>query len=246
MNDNTIQSRLKELYPSQANQIGNYFDFAKLESYYSFLKDFNEVGGFFSKSDSENVLDRHIIESIMHIYKIQQIFPVSHETRLADIGTGPGLPGYIFYALKNPPQITLVDSQMRRLGLLEKFHKETSSSKEVKFVYGRVEDIKEKFDLVVMRSTIKYPWSAEMIYGLLRLHSSFIPFLAKRNYDSNFEQMLLNNLGLNIEKEVDIPELEFLGNRHIKVLKKVTEPKKGFPRKWETISKEIKRTTWEK
>ncbi len=246
MNSKSIQSRISELFPTIANQIIDFFDFEKLESYFQFLKDFNESGGFFSKSDSENILDRHVLESVVHIYKILQVYSVSHETRLVDIGTGPGLPGYIFYALKNPPHITLVDSQMRRLGLLEKFHKEKYSDQKVKFVYARVEDIQEKFDLIIMRSTIKYPWSAEMIYKLLKINSSFIPFLAKRNYSIDFEQKLLENLGLKIEKEIDINELEFLGNRHIKILKKVTESKKGFPRKWEAISKEIKRTSWEK
>lgn len=241
-----IQTRLNELFPDIVKPIEENFDFEKLESYFHFLKEFNEVGGFFSKSDSENILDRHVIESVVHIYKILFSYKVSHETKMVDIGTGPGLPGYIFYSLKNPPHITLVDSQMRRLGLLEKFHKEKYSDSRVKFLYVRVEDIKEKFDLVVMRSTIKYPWSIEMICSLLKFNSCFIPFLGRRNYDLDFEKKMLENLGLKLEKDIDINELEFLGNRHIKVLKKITESKKGFPRKWETISKEIKRTSWEK
>ncbi len=85
-----------------------------------------------------------------------------------------------------------------------------------------------------------------MICRLLKQNSCFIPFLGRRNYDLKFEQMFLENLGLKIEKDFDIPELEFLGNRHMKVLKKIAESKKGFPRKWEAISKEIKRTSWEK
>ncbi len=246
MNNNLIKNRLYELFPELINQIEEKFNFEKLEAYLQFLKDFNEIGGFFSKSDSENILDRHIIESIFHIYKIILNYPVSHETYLADIGTGPGLPGYVFFTLKNPPMITLIDSQIRRLGILEKFHKEKFADDKVKFIYGRVEDLKEKFDLVIMRSTVKYPWSAEMIYRLLKTNSYFIPFLGKRNYDLDFEKKILENLGLKIEKEIDIPELEFLGNRHMKLLKKTSESKKGFPRNWETISKEIKRTSWEK
>jgi 16S rRNA (guanine527-N7)-methyltransferase len=246
MNNNLIKNRLSELFPELVNQMEKDFDFEKLEAYFQFLKEYNEIGGFFSKSDSENILDRHLIESIFHIYKIQSYYTVSHETKLADIGTGPGLPGYIFFCLNNPPLITLVDSQMRRLGILEKFHNEKFKDQKVKFIYGRVEDLKEKFDLVVMRSTVKYPWSAEMIYKLLKTNSYFIPFLGKRNYDLDFEKKMLDNLGLKIEKEIELDELEFLGKRHLKLLKKVTESKKGFPRSWEAISKEIKRTTWEK
>lgn len=246
MNNNLIKNRISELFPELLNQIEKEFDFDKLEAYFHFLKEYNEAGGFFSKSDSENILDRHLIESIFHIHKILSSYPVSHETKLADIGTGPGLPGYIFFCLKTAPSITLVDSQMRRLGILEKFHREKFKDQKVKFIYGRVEDLKEKFDLVVMRSTVKYPWSAEMIYKLLKINSIFIPFLGRRNYDLDFEKKMLENLGLKIEKEIDLDELEFLGKRHLKLLKKVAESKKGFPRSWEAISKEIKRTSWEK
>ena len=246
MNNNLIKNRISELFPELLNQIEKEFDFDKLEAYFHFLKEYNEAGGFFSKSDSENILDRHLIESIFHIHKILSSYPVSHETKLADIGTGPGLPGYIFFCLKTAPSITLVDSQMRRLGILEKFHREKFKDQKVKFIYGRVEDLKEKFDLVVMRSTVKYPWSAEMIYKLLKTNSIFIPFLGRRNYDLDFEKKMLENLGLKIEKEMDLDELEFLGKRHLKLLKKVAESKKGFPRSWEAISKEIKRKKKEK
>ena len=61
MNNNLIKNRLSELFPELVNQIEKEFDFEKLEAYFQFLKDYNEIGGFFSKSDSENILDRHII-----------------------------------------------------------------------------------------------------------------------------------------------------------------------------------------
>ncbi|EMG20408.1 hypothetical protein LEP1GSC150_5072 [Leptospira interrogans serovar Copenhageni str. LT2050] len=35
-----------------------------------FLKEKNEAGGFFSKRDSEEILDRHVLESIYHVYRI--------------------------------------------------------------------------------------------------------------------------------------------------------------------------------
>ncbi len=62
-----------------------------------------------------------------------------------------------------------------------------------------------------------------LIYKLLKTNSIFIPFLGRRNYDLDFEKKMLENLGLKIEKEIDLDELEFLGKRHLKLLKKVTE-----------------------
>lgn len=246
MNESQIEARIVELFPKEANRILEIFDKKKLNLFYKFLNEYNEVGGFFSKADSEFILDRHLIESIYHVFVIWKEGFLKANLKLADVGSGPGLPGYIFFCLNEAPQVTLIDSQKRRLGILEKFHRENFKDSNVHFIYERVESIQNKFDLVTMRSTIKYPWSVEMTEKLLKMNSIFIPFLGKKVYDLEFEKNMLENLGIVLEKDIELDELEFLGKRHLKILKKVSNAKKNFPRSWEVISKEIKRTSWEK
>ncbi|HMV44345.1 MAG TPA: class I SAM-dependent methyltransferase [Leptospiraceae bacterium] len=246
MSELILPDRILTLFPKTGKQILEIFHLSKVIEYSNFLRDYNEIGGFFSKSDSEFFLDRHVIESMFHIFVINSSGYIKASDEVADVGTGPGLPGYLFSCLQNSPKVTLIDSQSRRLSLLEKFYKEQNYDSKVSFLYDRMEGIKKQFDLVVMRSAIRYPWSCEMVYKILKQNSYFIPFLAKRVYDTNFEKTLLQNLGMIIEKDLDLNELEFLGNRHIKILKKEANPNKGFPRNWESISKEIKRISWEK
>lgn len=245
---NRIRPRLQELFREDLEDILSFFEEEKLEKYLSFLEDKNEIGGFFSRGDSEQILDRHLIECIFHVYKIITSHYVSHETRVADIGTGPGLPGFLFNCLKIPPKLSLLDSQIKRLKHLENFYLENfpKEANPIQFIYSRAEDVKEKFDLITMRSTIKYPWSAELVIKLLVEGGVFIPFLAKRNYDIEFEKSHLLKCGLSIEKEIDLSELNFLGSRHVKFLKKTSQTKYGFPRAWDVIAKEIKKTVWAK
>ena len=73
MNNNLIKNRISELFPELLNQIEKEFDFDKLEAYFHFKKNTMKQADFFSKSDSENILDRHLIESIFHILKFIQL-----------------------------------------------------------------------------------------------------------------------------------------------------------------------------
>lgn len=236
---NIISTKLFELFPNESNEISFIFDFAKIESFYQFLERENLRGGFFSKRDTENILERHVIESIYHIYRIVKEIPVSRETKLADVGTGPGLPGFLFFCLKESPQVTLIDAQRRKLGLLEEFAVK-SGFRRLNFIYDRAEDISNrKFDLVTTRSSVTFPWSAEVCIKLLNEGGFFVPFLGKFERKKEDEK-LLENLGLLIEKSIQLDALNFLGARHLIFLKKVSKTKQGYPRSWKLIKEEMR------
>ena len=234
-----ILSKIRDLFHSESESIITAFNLNQVDSYCIFLKQYNEIGGFFSAKDSENILERHLLESLYYVFKIAERYPVSHETKIADIGTGPGLPGFLFTCLKNPPKVYLVDSQKRRLKLLENYCIEKGIG-QVFFLYQRAEEIQEKFDLITMRSAVPYPWSAEIVYSLMDRKSIFCPFLAKLGDREKTEKILLGSLGVKIEETLHMNALSFLGERNIKFLKKSVNPKHGFPRQWSVISKEIK------
>ncbi len=235
-----IQKRLHEIVPTLMDEILQQFDLDKLNFYLQFLREKNEIGGFFSKGDLQNVLDRHLLESLIHVHKICKKHFVSRETLIADVGTGPGLPGYLFFCRKEIPKITLIDSQKRKLKHLEEFCSSKEDLQNPKFIFDRVETVKSKFDFVVMRSAIPYPWSIEMVSNLVKFGGYFIPFLGKSFEKKEKENSLLEKFGFSLEEEESFPELEFLGHRHVKYLKK-TSTTKHSPREWSHIQKEIRR-----
>ncbi|MCB1176446.1 MAG: class I SAM-dependent methyltransferase [Leptospiraceae bacterium] len=235
-----IFNRLKNISSSIASKAQEYFDLNKAETFLQFLKDKNEIGGFFSKSDYPFILDRHLIESLIHILKINDHLKLNSSTKVADVGSGPGLPGFLFHCLVNNPELTLIDSQRRKLKHLEDFSKANKYSKLI-FTYERMESVKKNFDIVTMRSSIPYPWSIEMVSGLIKKEGYFIPFLGKKEIELERENSFLSKFGFIIEHKEEISELEFLGKRQVKYLKKTSFPKDSLPRDWNIIQKEIRR-----
>lgn len=230
-----------ELQLHSFEKILDIYDTKKLEKYYHFLYDKNLEGGFFSKNDELKILQRHFLEPLVYIFEIQKIYPIHPNTKIIDIGTGPGIPGYFYFCLKNPPIVYLNDSQIKRLKLLKEFHESNFETK-IHFLFDRAESLKDlNFDFILMRSTITYPWSAELIHHLITKTSKFIPFLAKNKLDSGTEKQFLKNLGLSISEEVELGELNLLGERRFKVIVKTSNPQKNYPRTWDKISKEIKK-----
>jgi 16S rRNA (guanine527-N7)-methyltransferase len=237
-----VKKRLLEVSVSMPNDFYEDFNWEILDWYYNFLLNFNQTGGFFSKSDGEKILDRHFIEPLIHVYKIKKGFTVSRETKLADIGTGPGIPGFFFQTLIPSPKISLIDSQIRRLKLLEVEFQKYNSISDINFIYQRVEDVNIlDFDILTMRSAIPFPWCVEVVGRLLKKGGYFFMFTSKKKQEDTTVTKLLSDMNFVIEGEIPISEMNYIGERNIIVLQKLGNPKMGFPRSWDKISKEIKK-----
>lgn len=249
MESQNYRKIILEQFPISGEDIVELFDFNLIEVYNQFLIDKNLEGGFFSKKDSDLILTRHIVESIYFVYSLVGNEFVSRETKLLDVGTGPGLPGFLFLCLKECPRVFLMDSAKRKLGLLEEWWKTAKKdfpAKNLQFKYERGEESKGKYDIVVMRASVPYPFSVEVVTNLVTTGGLFCPFLAREQDWKKKEEEILSNSGFILEGILELEELSFLGARQIKVLKKLCPPKHGFPRDWKILSKEIKEAEWVK
>ncbi|WP_411824244.1 16S rRNA (guanine(527)-N(7))-methyltransferase RsmG [Leptospira sp. 'Mane'] len=243
MTENLAREKASLLLPQIFETLDSLFDWKKIDLYHQFLIRENEKGGFFSKNDSALILDRHIIDCLVFVFKLKEHGFVSRETNLADVGTGPGLPGFLFLCLKESPKLTLIDSQKRKLFLLEEEVRKgnlSGANDRISFEYMRAEEEKRKFDLVTSRAVVPYPFIVEVISNLVKKGGYFCPFLGQRNFDEKTEARVLKYSGFRIKKEIELLELEFVGKRHIKILQKDSEPNLGYPRLWKDISKESK------
>ncbi|MDL5246145.1 class I SAM-dependent methyltransferase [Leptospira weilii] len=235
----SIRERLKERFPKEADEIISLFNWELICKFSLYLKEKNEVGGFFSKRDSEEILDRHVLESIYHVYRITKKIGSWEGMQLGDAGTGPGIPGFFFRCLKEHPIVVLIDSQKRKLSHTESFVRSNRIT-DVKFQFIRAEESKLFLNYVVSRGFIPYPYSVEAISDLIKTGGTYVPFLGKHDIDTKLEQKVLSYSGFHLEFSEDLSSLEFLGMRHIKFLKKISSPRHGYPRAWKDISKEIK------
>lgn len=244
MKENTTKSEILKLAPeSWKKEFINHIDWELLDLYKNFLEENNEKGGFFSKSDALKILERHIYESLIFTSRLLQERYVSRETYIADVGTGPGLPGILFAFFSNAPDLHLIDSQKRKLSLLEEEvvrGKLQPLKSRVHFLYARAEEIVGDFDVVTTRAMVPYPYVAEVVTNMLQTGGILCPFLGQNTVNTIQEGIVLANNGFSLKKEILLPELEFLGKRHIKILQKTMSPRKGYPREWKEIVKESK------
>ena len=230
-------------------EMKEYFDEERLGAYYKFLKEKNELGGFFSKNDSERILERHLYESLIFAHSVKswlkkQGKDVSRETKIADAGSGPGLPGFLFACLKNSPALTLIDSSRRRLGILGDWVRESNLFGVVNFLFGRLEETRGTFDLISMRALIPFPFNLELVSGLLQ-PGGYVALAAGQNLP--FDQATksyLGELGF-VSRETLCPiEIQFLGSRFIYLLLRERPAVKGYPRNWKQIKDHMGQ--WEK
>lgn len=101
-----IQAAVRYRFLQESDSILKLFDWDLIATFLSFLEGKNEEGGFFSKRDTEEILDRHVLESVYHIYSIRQELGSLNNWKVGDAGTGPGIPGFFsaVYYLRNGPK----------------------------------------------------------------------------------------------------------------------------------------------
>jgi len=208
--------------------------------YYSFLKNTNERGGFFSRGDTERIFTRHFYESLIFTKYVSDHLQVSRETKLADAGTGPGLPGYLFFCRKEKPKLHLIDSSRRRLSLLENFHKETfPKDTHIHYLYSRLEELKNSYDAVVFRALIPFPFVLDLICHIIKMNGYAVYFSAATAEQNEDISERIEKLGF-VSRETLVPgEVNIDTTRSIKILQKIKAPERGYPRPWKFLKEEI-------
>jgi len=219
--------------------IDERFDPDRLAAYFEFLVEKNDDGGFFSKGDSDQIFIRHFYESLLFAYYVSSAAGVSRETKLADAGSGPGLPGYLFSCLKEGPAVTLIDSSRRRLQFVEQFEQEHYVSSTLRFRYGRIEEMSGSFDLIVCRAFIPFPHLLEL-FCKLQKESGWVALATTRERIGDERSVAFHETLGYVSRETLTPE-EFGmdSSRCILMLQKMKRCPSGYPRKWGKIKEEI-------
>ncbi len=137
---NQLQSIKKELTFSITDQ-----QVEKLVSFVLLLNKWNKAYNLSSVRDPEQMLIKHILDSIV-------VTPFLKGSTIIDVGTGPGLPGIPLAIMCEHKKFTLVDSLGKRIRFIKQAVHELNINN-VTAIQSRVEDIKNlKSDIVVSRA----------------------------------------------------------------------------------------------
>ena len=176
------------------------------------LAKWNKAYNLTSVRDPQEMLTRHIMDSIL-------VAPFVTGDHIADVGTGPGLPGLPLAIMHPDKTFVLIDSLGKRMNFIRQFvHQQ--GLRNVTVVQSRVEDYRPDvlFDCVLSRA---FASLADMVTWCHHLPSANGQFVALKG---QLDQQELNNIPakyqISATHRIEVPQLD--AERHLVVLSQMT------------------------
>ena len=125
----------------------------KLNIYFGLLTEWNARMDLVADAEEDELLDRHMTDSLS-VLKTELLTGVR---TLIDVGTGAGFPGMALALAMPQIQVTLLDSQQKRLRFLEEVCRQTGAET-VRLIHARAEDgarkaeLRDRFDIAAARA----------------------------------------------------------------------------------------------
>ncbi|MCL2484535.1 MAG: 16S rRNA (guanine(527)-N(7))-methyltransferase RsmG [Endomicrobia bacterium] len=226
----------------QHNILSNFTDFEceKFAIYFDALKEWNNKFNLISFKTDFDLIYRHFCDSLYSAKAILGINPNLSACRIADLGTGSGMPGIPVKIALPDIKLTLVESITKKCTFLEEANKRLGFNIEV--LNTRAEEIgqnpahRQKYDFVLSRAVSKFSPNLEISIPLLKIGGHFLVHKTKNSVESKEEGLAsvenaLKHLGAKLEKiiEYKLPEQEL--DYCLLIFKKYKDTPAQFPRK---------------
>ncbi len=183
-----------------------------LEKYISELTLWNRKLGLV-KAEGKALIVKHIFDSLAPL----PLLDAMSFTTMADAGSGAGLPGIPLALFLPEKQITLIERSTKRSGFLLNALSVLNLHRNVSLCGTPVEEVKEQFDVVVLRAFRQLPEFYTPLMNLLHPGGVLFAYKGKRETILRETAQLQGDAEIEIIK-VTVPFLE--SERHILKLRK--------------------------
>lgn len=205
----------------------------QLKEYASFLLEYNQHTNLTAIRDINEVYLKHFYDSLTIVKAIN----LKEVNTLLDIGTGPGFPGMVLKIIYPHLQITLMDSNNKKISFLKALAQELNLNVEI--IYGRAEEFithrREYYDIVTSRAVASLDILAELSIPYVKTNGLFVAM--KSNYQEELQASLpiLKKLDSKVEKieKFSLPKIE--ANRAIICIRKEKATNHKYPRSYNQI-----------
>ena len=229
----------KELFVEEVKKLGiilNEEQLKQLEIYCNYLIEYNEHTNLTAIKEPEQIYLKHFYDSITIVKAID----FNKVNNLIDIGTGAGFPGMIVKILFPEIEVTLLDSNNKKIAFLQELTMKLGLKK-VNFYHGRAEDFcvknREKFDVVTARAVSNMTLLSELCLPLTKVGGYYIALKGSNEEEIDDSLYAIKVLGGEIEEKITFEHpIENSGRNILKIKKSVNTPKE-YPRRYDKMVK---------
>ena len=149
-----MSDRLQTLTRS-AEQLGLVLSTEQCQTllrYLDLILKWNKVYNLTSVRDPDEALTHHLIDSLAAVPPLQKhLATLGQGARLLDVGSGGGLPGVVFAICCPDQHVSCVDTVGKKAAFVQQVALELKL-RNLRGVHARVENLKEKFEVVSSRA----------------------------------------------------------------------------------------------
>lgn len=231
MNTTELKSELAKLNIKPTEEQLN-----KLDTYATMLIEYNKKFNLTAITKKEDIYLKHFYDSLT----ITKAIDLNKNLKILDIGTGAGFPGLVLKIFFPNIELTLLDSNNKKILFLNEVIKELDL-KHVTCIHSRAEELpnnyKEFFDLVTSRAVAHLRILTELAMPYLKVNGLFIPL--KGNIELELQESISTITKLKSEVIAIINFNLPIENsaRNIVTIKKCSSTPDIYPRAYDKIKK---------
>lgn len=225
--------KFKTMLNTELNYLSINLSDKKLEQFYTYMNlliEWNKKMNLTAIVEENDIIIKHFLDSLT----ISKYINSNH--KIMDIGTGAGFPGIPLKIVYESININLVDSLNKRIIFLNEVIN-TIDLKNISAIHSRAEDLarveehREKYDIVVSRAVAKLNILLEYMMPFVKVGGTCICMKGSNIDELEEAKKAINVLGGKIEKveEIILPNTDIKRNNII--IKKINNIPKEYPRK---------------
>ena len=207
-----------------------------LEKYKDLLIEYNQKFNLTAIKKEEEIYLKHFYDSLTLTKGIN----LDGNLKLLDIGTGAGFPGLVLKIFYPNLEVTLLDSNHKKILFLETVKKELNLKK-VECLNTRAESLpdnyREYFDLVTSRAVANLRILCELSIPYLKVGGKFIAMKGNPDEEIKESTQILTSLDSKIIDTIKFNLPVERSNRTLVIIEKEKETDKMYPRNYDKIVK---------
>lgn len=119
---------------------------AKFILYLREIQKWNKAYNLTSIEDEREIVIKHFIDSLLYLYYIPE-----KPLKIADVGSGAGFPGVPIALVRPSLKVFLIEPSWKKCAFLKNIKRKLKLNN-VEIIQSKVEDISEKFDIILSRA----------------------------------------------------------------------------------------------